>query len=45
MGDIVFKSDGEWWWYDEAYNEYGPYETEEEAGAAWAEYCEKVLGR
>jgi len=37
--------DGMWWFWDEIWaNRYGPFETEEEAVDACAEYCRRELG-
>jgi len=36
---------GKWYFYDETWaDEYGPYDSEEQANAKLKEYCEKVLG-
>lgn len=38
------NEDGKWEWYDEAYNIYGPYDTEEEAFIDYSYYVRFILG-
>lgn len=38
-----YVKNGEWFWFDESYNEYGPYESKEEANIELTYYCETQL--
>ncbi len=39
-----YERDNKWFWYDEGYYEYGPYDTEEEAFIDYSYYVRIELG-
>lgn len=39
-----YVKNDKWFWFDESYNEYGPYDTKELAEKDLILYCEKNLG-
>ena len=40
----VYDKDGVWYWVDETWFEYGPYDSRGKAMAAQNKYIEEVLG-
>lgn len=42
--DYVQEQGGKWYWWDEAYNKYGPYNTKQDAQNALDKYVKEELG-
>ena len=43
VGRPIHKSGKYWYFYDETWHEYGPYDTRKECREQLDEYCEKCL--
>jgi hypothetical protein len=45
LSPVHQHKDGSWWWCDEGWvDEFGPFDTKEEAEQSCLKYCKEVLG-
>ena len=42
MNKIVFEREGKWYFYDESYDEYGPFNSSADASIIFEEHCHRL---